>query len=245
MVAKADPDGEAADDNAAFLSAAGAAGDGRRWADIEAASQRWEVVESVVIALGLPVELLGLFGQQRGGTRPASGHAPDEKSAIAFVSMLRRALERRHTKAATAAVAAMAMEAAAAADALALEAAAAAADAEAAAAAAAAVEVKATADGEAAEAAEAAGRELVGLDSEMAAEAARGGQLAGWLYKQSPKSYDTFFRRWFVYQPPDEAATSNGGGGGGTLCYWKDMQHAAGGGGKRISLGKIVPNSTR
>ena len=75
MVAKADPDGEAADDNAAFLSAAGAAGDGRRWADVEAASQRWEVVESVVIALGLPVELLGLFGQQRGGTRPASGHS--------------------------------------------------------------------------------------------------------------------------------------------------------------------------
>ena len=54
MVAKADPGSEAADDNAALLSAAGAAGNGRRWADVEAASRRWEVAgRTVVVAHGL------------------------------------------------------------------------------------------------------------------------------------------------------------------------------------------------
>jgi actinin-like protein len=33
-----------------------------------------------------------------------------------------------------------------------------------------------------------------------------------WLYKQSPKSYETFFRRWFVYTAE----------GGGKLQYFKD-----------------------
>ena len=50
------------------------------------------------------------------------------------------------------------------------------------------------------------------LESELAlrARAAEG----CWLYKQSPKSYSTFFKRWFVYS---EAST-----GKGQLHYYKD-----------------------
>lgn len=35
-----------------------------------------------------------------------------------------------------------------------------------------------------------------------------------WLYKQSPKSYSTFFKRWFVYA--EDSA------GKGNLQYFKD-----------------------
>ena len=35
-----------------------------------------------------------------------------------------------------------------------------------------------------------------------------------WLYKQSPKSYSTFFKRWFVY--------ADDGARGGHLRYYKD-----------------------
>ena len=35
-----------------------------------------------------------------------------------------------------------------------------------------------------------------------------------WLYKQSPKSYSTFFKRWFVYSQDSQE--------GGQLQYYKD-----------------------
>ena len=35
-----------------------------------------------------------------------------------------------------------------------------------------------------------------------------------WLYKQSPKSYSTFFKRWFVYSHDSQE--------GGQLQYYKD-----------------------
>ena len=57
--------------------------------------------------------------------------------------------------------------------------------------------------------------------------------MAGWLYKQSPNTYGTFFRRWFVYEPPAVAAsrTAVDPVPSSTLCkgalwYWKDRKKA-------------------
>lgn len=62
------------------------------------------------------------------------------------------------------------------------------------------------------------------LESELALRAR--GVEGCWLYKQSPKSYSTFFKRWFVYS---EDSTERG-----QLYYYKD----------RLLKVYIIPNSS-
>lgn len=63
---------------------------------------------------------------------------------------------------------------------------------------------------------ESAAREAAEKAQREAEEVLRARGVEGcWLYKQSPKSYDTFFRRWFVYKESAE---------GNTLNYYKDRE---------------------
>ena len=173
------------------------------------------------------------------GTAP-----PDEKTAIAFVGVVRHKLEEeaeRRRAARRAAEEERLAQLEAAQTRAAAEAAAAIAAQEAAAAARAQAEAEAAAAALEQERREAEERAAALREAERRAQAAREAKalaevearrsllakgLSGWLFKQSAKDYDTFFRRWFVY-------------GDGVLRYYKDSKEADAEG-KQISLSEIV-----